>query len=104
MKHTCPHCGEKTFSPLQKALCGGMTSAGRRCPACGGRCVNGKLSLIVSSVLRLAALIMVIYIYFVHTTLKEVFWYGVVPLIISFVLGFIFDMFFGKLTEALRRG
>ena len=103
MKYTCPHCGNKTFSPLLKARCGGMSSSGKPCPECGGRCVNGKASLLVNTVLRLAAFIMVIWIYFKHTTLAEVFWFGVVPMIAAYVLGFLFDMFFGNLTEAIKR-
>ncbi len=103
MKYTCPHCGEKTFSPFAKARCGGMSSAGGRCPKCGGRCVNGKVSLAVHTVLTLAAAIMIFYTYFTHTNMMQVFWFGFVPLVSAFVLGFLFDMFFGKLIEAIRR-
>ena len=103
MKHICPHCGKKTFTPIQKALCGGMSSSGRPCPECGVRCVNGKVSLLLNSLLRLAAFIMIIYTYFTHDTMMQVVWFGVVPLIASFVIGFLFDMFFGKLTEAIKR-
>lgn len=105
MKYTCPHCGNKTFTPIQKALCGGMSSAGKPCPECGGRCVNGKVSLLVNTLLRLAAFIMIIYIYFAHEpgNYMQVFWFGVVPLIAAYVIGFLFDMFCGKLTEAIKR-
>lgn len=103
MKHICPHCGKKSFTSLMKARCGGMSSAGKPCPECGVRCVNGKASLLVNSVLRLAAFIMIIYIYFVHENLIQVFWFGVVPLILSYIIGFLFDMFFGKLIEAIKR-
>ncbi len=103
MKHICPHCGKKSFSALMKARCGGMSSAGKPCQECGVRCVNGKASLIVNSVLRLAAFIMIIYIYFVHENLMQVFWFGFVPLILAYILGFLFDMFFGKLIVAIKR-
>lgn len=103
MKHICPHCGQKAFTPIQKALCGGMSSKGKPCPECGRRCVNGKASLIVNTVLRLAAFVMIIWIYFVHTSLIQVFWLGVVPLIAAYAIGFVFDMFFGKLVEAIKR-
>lgn len=103
MKHTCPYCGEKTFTPVQKALCGGMSSAGKPCQACGGRCVNGKASLLVNSVLRGAAFIMIICTYFLHTNKMQIFWFGLLPLLIAFAAGFIFDMFFGRLTEAIKR-
>lgn len=103
MKFTCPHCGKKTFTPVRKALCGGMSSAGKRCPECGGRCVNGKVSLAVNTVLKLIAAIMIFYNYFTHQTYADIFWYGVVPLIASFVICFVFDMFFGQLIEAIKR-
>ena len=102
MKYTCPHCGEKTFTPVQKALCGGLSSAGKRCSACGGRCVNGKASLILNITLRMIAFIMIIVTYFVHTTSVQILWFGVLPLVLSFVIGFVFDMFFGKLVEAVK--
>lgn len=103
MKHICPHCGKPSFSPIQKALCGGMSSKGKPCMLCGKRCVNGMPSLIVNSVLRLVALGMIFWIYFVHTTLEEVFLFGVVPLISAYVIGFLFDMFFGKLVAAIKK-
>ena len=64
MKHTCPHCGKQSFTPLMKARCGGMSSAGKPCPECGVRCVNGKISLAVHIVLSLIGLVIVIYNYF----------------------------------------
>lgn len=86
-----------------KARCGGMSSAGKPCSSCGVRCVNGKASLIINSVLRLIALIMIIITYFTHTTTIQIFWFGVLPLLIAFAAGFVYDMFFGKLIEAIKR-
>lgn len=103
MKHICPHCGKPSFTPVQKALCGGLSSSGKPCQECGVRCVNGKVSLIVNSVLRLIAFIMVIVVYFVHTNLMQVLLFGVGPLVAAYILGFLFDMFFGKLVEAIKR-
>ena len=103
MKHTCPHCGEKTFSPLQKALCGGMSSTGKPCQNCGHRCVNGKLSLIVNSITLGIALIMIFITYFTHDTKTEVLLYGVVPLLIAYAFNFVFNMFVGKLIPAIKR-
>lgn len=103
MKFTCPHCGEKTFSPLLKARCGGMSSAGKNCPSCGGRCVNGKLSLFVHTMLTMTAMIMIFYTYFTHTTLMQVFWFGLVPLVLAYVIGFVFDMVCGSLIAAIKR-
>ncbi|HAG12464.1 MAG TPA: hypothetical protein DCG49_01210 [Ruminococcus sp.] len=103
MKFVCPYCGQKTFTPIQKATCGGMSSAGKRCPECGGRCVNGKTSLIFRTVVMLAVAIMIFYTYFTHTTKEQIFWFGFLPLVIGYVVCFLFDMFCGKLTEAIKR-
>lgn len=101
-KHICPHCGERTFTPLMKARCGGMSSVGKHCPKCGGRCVNGKVSLAVHSVLLLAALVMIVYMRLTFVEPSEWLWKGLLPLAAALALGFLFDMFFGKLIEAIR--
>ena len=103
MKFACPHCGQKTFTPIQKALCGGMSSKGKNCPECGGRCVNGKASLIFRTIMMLAAAIMIFYTYFTHTSLSQIFWFGFLPLIAAYIICFLFDMFCGKLIEAIKR-
>lgn len=102
-KYKCPHCGEASFSPLLKARCGSMISKGKPCPACGGRCVNGKPSLVAQYVLSIAALVMAFYAYFTAETLMDIVIFGVIPVLSAFVLKFLFDMFFGKLIPALRR-
>lgn len=53
--YTCPHCGEKTFSPLTKALAGQMNSQGKVCPKCGRRAVNGKGATIFNAVYSIIA-------------------------------------------------
>ena len=103
MKFKCAHCGQPTYSPLRKGLCGGMSSAGKECPECSGRCVNGKVNLIVSSVLSGIALIIICVMYFMHSTRKEILLFGVLPLVLSFVMSFVFNMFFGELIPAIRR-
>ena len=103
MMFKCPHCGEKTYSPVTKALCGGFSSSGRPCPSCGGRSVNGVPSLVVNSILRIIALVMIFWSYFKFDTMQPVLIFGLLPLIGSFVLGFVFDMFFGKLVEAVKK-
>ncbi|MCQ2433986.1 MAG: hypothetical protein MJ062_01950 [Oscillospiraceae bacterium] len=102
MKFTCPICGEKTFSPLLKARAGGMSSSGAHCPSCGGRCVNGKLNLIVNSVTSGIACIMVFVTYFLHTNKTQLFLFAFLPIVIALVFNFVFNMFFGKLTEAIK--
>ncbi|MCQ2417438.1 MAG: hypothetical protein MJ071_06465 [Oscillospiraceae bacterium] len=103
MKFACPHCGEKTFSPIQKAFCGGMSNVGKPCMKCGVRCVNGIPSLVFRSICMCIAAVMIFYTYFTHETLSEVFWFGVVPLAAAYVLGLLFDMFIGKLVPAIKR-
>lgn len=103
MKFTCAHCGEKTYSPLQKVRAGGMSSEGYACPACGGRCVNGKLNLIVNSIVSGIAFIMVIVTYFLYQTPQQLFLFAFLPVVLSLVFNFVFNMFFGKLVEALKR-
>lgn len=103
MKHVCPHCGEKTFTPWLKARCGGMSSVGKPCPECGKRCVNGKISLAVHTVLSLAGLVLIIYNYFTFNSPVEFLLGGVLPFVLAQVLGFVFDMFFCPLIEAIKR-
>lgn len=103
MKYTCPHCGEKTISPWHKARAGGMSSSGAHCPSCGGRCVNGKLNLIVNSVLSGIACIMVFATYFLHQTKMQLLLFAVIPMIAAWVLNFVFNMFFGELIPAMKR-
>ncbi|MDE6427236.1 MAG: hypothetical protein K2K89_14030 [Ruminococcus sp.] len=61
--YTCPHCGEKTFNPVTKALAGQMNSKGRRCPECNTRCVNGKGATIFNAIYSLIAIVGVVYTY-----------------------------------------
>lgn len=103
MKHTCPHCGEKTFSPIRKALAGGMTSNGQACPSCGGRCVNGKLSLIVNSITLLPAMVLVFITYFRFDTMMDVVKGGLIPLLAAIAFNYLFNAFFGKLIPAIRK-
>lgn len=102
MMHVCPHCGEKTFTPWQKARCGGMSSAGKPCMKCGRRCVNGKDSLAVHTVLSLIGLIAILYNYFTFDTAMQFLLGGVLPFVIVHVLAFVYDLFFGKLIPAIK--
>ena len=101
MKYTCPHCGEKTFSPLQKALAGSYRSVGKPCPKCG----NGMASIYFDSIISGIALIAVLIIYFhfdsAHKTQSSLLIASIIAG--SFVLSFLFRMFFGKLVEPIRR-
>ncbi len=103
MKFTCPYCGKDTFSPLMKAKAGGMSASGEPCPECGGRCVNGKLNLAVNSITLGIAFIMILVTYFLHQNQQQLLLFGVLPLVTALVFNFVFNMFFGKLIEAIKR-
>ena len=105
MKYPCPHCGEKTFTPLQKALAGSYRSMGKPCPKCGKRCCNGMASIYFDSIVSVIAFIFIMIIYFKFDASQKIqssiLIAGIIG--ISFVLSFLFKMFFGKLTEPIRR-
>ena len=102
MKFECPHCHEKTFNPLQKALCGSYRGMCKPCPHCGKRACNGMAGIYFQSVTSCAMIIAVIMIYLKAT--ERVYSSITIACIIVgyFVLNFIFNMFFGKLTEPIR--
>jgi hypothetical protein len=102
IKYTCPHCGEKTFTPIQKALAGSMRTKGKPCPKCGRRCCNGMASIYFSSVISIAAFIAIIVIYI--NAQEHLYSSIYIACIIagSFVLNFLFNMFFGKLAVPIR--
>lgn len=102
MKHTCPHCGEKSFSPIKKALAGSLRSSGKPCPTCGRKCCNGMGSIYFSTVVSLLMLIGCVAIYLMGT--NPIVSGGIIAGIIAvrFLLVFLFDMFFGKLTKPIR--
>ena len=49
------------------------------------------------------AAVMIFYTYFTYTELSEVLYFGVIPLLFAFLLGFLFDMFFGKMVVAIKK-
>ena len=102
MKFECPHCHEKTFGPIQKALCGSYRGMGKPCPKCGRRACNGMTGIYFQSVTSIAMIIAIITIYLKAT--ERVHSSMLIGAIILgyFVVNFIFNMFFGKLTEPIR--
>lgn len=102
MKHTCPHCREKVFTPLQKALCGSMRGIGKPCPNCGKRCVNGMGSIYFSAAISGVAFAAVIAVYLLST--EKMYSSIIIACIIvgSLLLNFLFNMFFGKLEKPIR--
>ncbi len=102
MKHTCPHCGEKSFSPLQKALAGSLRSTGKPCPSCGRKCCNDMKSIYFSTIISLAMLVGCIAVYLTATSAKTASILIILFIAARFLIVFLFDMFFGKLTKPIR--
>lgn len=104
MKYTCPHCEEKTFTPLQKALAGSMKSVGKPCPNCGKKCCNGMESAYFDSIISIIMIIAILVIYFKADASMKVQSSILIAVIIiaRFVFSFLFRMFFGKLVQPVR--
>ena len=63
-KFECPHCGEKTISPIKKAFAGNQKSKGVVCPKCGGHCTNDMKSAVFHTITDFIMLVFVIIFYF----------------------------------------
>lgn len=98
--YTCPHCGERTFNPLTKALAGQLNSKGRVCPKCGKRCVNGKGATIFNAVYCLIAFALVVVIYLYAIPGETI--YVAILLLSMLIVPRLVNAFFFKLTEAIR--
>lgn len=101
-KHVCPHCGEAAFTPIQKATAGSLRTNGKPCPNCGRKCCNGMASIYFSAVTSVVALIIIIAVYVLMTDKVVSSIIIAVTIVVSLLLNFLFDMFFGKLTEPIR--
>lgn len=104
--YTCPHCGEKTFNPLTKAMSGTMKSKGRPCPKCGMLCVNGKGATTFSAVYCLIAFAAVVIIY-VHGMDSEWMFTHEVPMVLGLILSMflvprIASAFFFNMVQSVR--
>ena len=104
--YTCPHCGEKTFNPIKKAVAGTMKSKGKPCPKCGKLCVNGKGATTFSAIYCLIAFVFVVYIY-IHGTDSGWMYYHEAPMVIGLILSMfivprIANAFFFKMTPSIR--
>ncbi len=100
--YNCPHCGEKSFTPLTKAMAGGLNSKGKVCPSCGRRCCNGQASTIFNAVVYLIAFVGVILFYlFVDNNLLA-FALMAGSIAAAFLLGKLFDAFFMPMTKVIR--
>lgn len=98
--YTCPHCGEKTFNPLTKALAGQLNSKGKPCPKCGKRCVNGKGATIFNAIYCLIAFALVV-LTFLYALPGEIIIVAML-LVSMFVIPKLVNAFCFKLEEAIR--
>lgn len=102
MKHKCPHCGEAAFSPLQKALAGSLRSTGKPCPSCGRKCCNDMKSIYFSTIVSFLMLVGCVAVYLTAKTAASASILIIAFIAARFLLVFLFDMFFGKLTKPIR--
>lgn len=101
MKYTCPHCGEKTISPLKKAFAGNPKSKGTKCPKCGKRSTNELKSAAFHSIIYAIALIFCVYAY-INLLAVETAIYMAASIVGAFIITHIADAFFFKLVPAIR--
>ena len=104
MKHECPHCGEKTISPIKKAFAGNPQSKGTVCPVCGKRSTNDLHSAIFHIIVDLAALVLVVFIYLKDENNEsfESFYYMLGAIVGAYVITHAVDAFVFKLVPAIR--
>lgn len=98
-KYVCPHCGEPTITPLQKAFAGNQKSKGVICPNCGGRCTNGMKSAVFHTITCFIGLAAIVVMYIV---LDESFLPCLGVLVAVYLINTIVDAFFFPLAESLR--
>jgi len=101
MKHTCPHCGEKTISPLKKAFAGNPQAKGTVCPACGKRSTNELKSAVFQTIVAVIALVFIIYQYVAVQSIESNY-YSIAAVLIAYLLPKLVNAFFFKLVPAIR--
>ena len=98
-KYKCPHCGERSITPLKKAFAGNQKSKGVMCPSCGKHCTNGMQSAIFHTITDLLMLIAAVIMY-IKTDLS--FFPIIIVIIVTFIINKIFDALFFPLVPSLR--
>lgn len=98
--YNCPHCGEKTFTPLTKAFAGQLNSKGKPCKKCGKRCVNGKGATIFNCIFSVAVFAAVIAVYLIWPAHDILIVIGLIASL--FVVPKLVNAFFFKMAEAIR--
>jgi len=104
--YNCPHCGEKSFTPMSKAMAGTMKSKGKACPKCGKLCVNGKGATIFNAIYSLVMFIIVGYVY-LHGADNEWMFTHEVPIVAAIIISIlvvpkIVSAFFFKMEQSIR--
>lgn len=104
--YNCPHCGEKTFTPIKKAMTGSIRTKGKPCPKCGKLCVNGKGAATFDAIYCLVAFVFVIYVY-INGGGKDWLHFYEIPLVSGLILSMfivprIVHAFFFKLEQSIR--
>lgn len=112
--YNCPCCGEKSFSPLSKAMAGTMKSKGKKCKNCGKRCVNGKSATAFAAVYFLISFICIVLVFslgpklgFFHGHDDEWWFTHEVPIVLALILNMlivprIVNGFCFKMMETVR--
>jgi predicted RNA-binding Zn-ribbon protein involved in translation (DUF1610 family) len=100
-KFECPHCGEKTITPLKKAFAGTQKSKGVICPSCGMHCTNGNKSTIFHNIVDLIMLVIVIILYFKMPP-GDNFYYMAAVMLTTYVFNRIVDALFFPMAPSLR--
>lgn len=109
--YNCPHCGEKSFTPITKALAGQLNSPGRVCMSCGRKVVNGKGATIFNALYSVIAFAGIVALYLgapklLGTQYEWVAHYelllGIGLLVSKFVIPRLVNAFCFRLAPAIR--
>ncbi len=100
--HTCPHCNEAVFTPLDKALLGSLRTNGKPCPNCGRKCCNSMTSIYVATAISILSFVCCMLAYLFVDSKTSAALLILLCLVIRFAVTFLYDMFFGNIVEPIR--
>lgn len=98
--YTCPHCGEKSFTPMTKAFAGQLNSKGKPCPKCGRLCVNGKGATIFNAIYSIVTFATVVFVYLKWPANDMLIVLGLIASL--FIVPKLVNAFFFKLVPSIR--
>jgi hypothetical protein rflaF_06772 len=104
--YTCPHCGEKGFTPITKAFAGKMNSKGKPCKKCGTKCVNGKGATVFNAIYSVIVIVVMI-VYYLNSQQHDALAIREIPVFIllilsEFIVPAVVNAFFFKMEESIR--